>query len=196
MELPLNHVSGTGMPSNTGLGDALVGMKWCFRDQGEGWPKLGLLPQMTLPTGAADRGLGAGKATYGLPLLVEYERKSWLAFVNVGYVWQQAAGASDYGYYGATVCHEAGRRWQFGGELLGRAASDVGGRSLLAYNLGGEYELRRDVSVLFSAGHSLKGEDTSLLYAGLQFQLGTGSEANSERRMAPTQLEAPSAQEH
>ncbi|MEI6502419.1 MAG: transporter, partial [Armatimonadota bacterium] len=90
LELPLLHVSGPGQPSTTGVGGTWVGAKWRFAEQTANRPAIAVYPQLSLPTGDAGRGLGAGKSSYVLPLEAERTLGPWTAIANVGRVWQTA----------------------------------------------------------------------------------------------------------
>jgi hypothetical protein len=57
---------------------------------------------------------------------------------------------------------------KLGGELFENSAKEAGGRSALAFNLGGQWKIREGYNLLFSAGPSIWGESKTMLYVGLQ----------------------------
>ena len=166
-----------------GLGDTLVGVNWRFLDEDDKRPQVSVYPQVSIPTGCARRGLGAGQPSYALPLLVEKNWMKWTAFGNVGYVAQMPAGSRDYWYCGAAVTRQVSRRLELGGELFGNTPTDLGTSSFLGFNLGLAWELRDSEFLLFSAGESLRGAPTGLLYFGVQLELG--QEPGAKRRTRP-----------
>lgn len=72
--LPMTTVGVEGAPTETGLGDMELGVKYRFVHETNGWPQIGIFPMAEVPTGDAGRGLGNGKTWFRLPLWVQ---KSW-----------------------------------------------------------------------------------------------------------------------
>lgn len=72
--VPMSTVGGSAAPTVSGLGDTEIGIKYRFVHETNGWPQIGFLPMVELPTGDADRSLGNGRAWFRLPLWLQ---KSW-----------------------------------------------------------------------------------------------------------------------
>lgn len=68
---------------NKGVLDLAVDLKWRFYESGAF--SLGLKPGITLPTGADERGLGAGRATWGSLLILSYEPGALTFHSHLGY---------------------------------------------------------------------------------------------------------------
>lgn len=66
-----------------GKGDAAVDVKWRFWESGA--LSLGLKPGITLPTGRDERGLGAGRVTWGSLFILSYEPERWAFHSHAGY---------------------------------------------------------------------------------------------------------------
>lgn len=66
-----------------GLNDVALDVKWRFYDK-DG-VSYGIKPGITFPTGDKNKGLGAGKATYGAMLFSSIEHEPWLFNWHVGY---------------------------------------------------------------------------------------------------------------
>ena len=66
-----------------GRGDAAIDVKWRFRESGP--LSFGLKPGITLPTGDDDRGLGAGRVTWGALGILSYDTEAWAVHSHVGY---------------------------------------------------------------------------------------------------------------
>lgn len=67
-----------------GFGDMSIEIKWRFYEK-DGL-SFALKPGITLPTGNEDKGLGSGKASYGLTLITTEEIGAWVFNLNLGYM--------------------------------------------------------------------------------------------------------------
>lgn len=67
-----------------GIGDMSVEIKWRFFEKGG--LSFALKPGITLPTGDEGKGLGNGKASYGLMLITTKEIETWAFHLNIGYM--------------------------------------------------------------------------------------------------------------
>ncbi|MBZ0158039.1 MAG: transporter [Alphaproteobacteria bacterium] len=67
-----------------GISDTSLEVKWRFYEK-DGL-SFALKPGITLPTGDEDKGLGAGRVTYGVFLIGTKEMKPWAVHVNAGYL--------------------------------------------------------------------------------------------------------------
>jgi hypothetical protein len=83
--VPYQRISNDGEPRVRGMSDAALGMKWRFHEQ-DGL-SIGLKPQVLIPTGNEQRGLGSGKAAYGMNLLASYEIDHCTFLANAGYTY-------------------------------------------------------------------------------------------------------------
>jgi hypothetical protein len=66
-----------------GISDIGLELKWRFYEK-DGL-SLALKPGITLPTGDDEKGLGAGRATYGLYFITTKEIEPWAFHLNLGY---------------------------------------------------------------------------------------------------------------
>lgn len=69
-----------------GLSDIALELKWRFYEADNGW-SLALKPGISLPTGDDEKGLGAGKANYGITFITTKELKPWAFHFNLGYTY-------------------------------------------------------------------------------------------------------------
>jgi hypothetical protein len=88
--LGLNYLrhrdSETGAPTTvpaSGATDSTLELKWRFHDE-DGF-SLALKPGVTLPTGDENRGLGAGRTSWGIDFIATYEAGPWTLLGNVSY---------------------------------------------------------------------------------------------------------------
>src|SRR5579859_3517557 len=63
-----------GGPSEYGIGDFRVALKWRFVHETDDRPEFAIYPAVMFPTGKANKGLGNGQASYQFPLWLE---KHW-----------------------------------------------------------------------------------------------------------------------
>src|SRR5215813_12507963 len=168
LEVPFKIVHEDSSGTSVGLGDLLIGVKWRFFNNEESQLQFGIYPQLLVPTGDRASGLGQGQPAYLLPFLVQKSWSKWTVYGDVGYWWQTAAGTRDYVYAGAVLERELNERLEIGVELFGNSPKERGGRSELAFNIGGSWKLRRHLNLLFSGGRDIVGDTHAMGYLGLQ----------------------------
>jgi len=105
----------------SGISDSTIEVKWRFYDKDDF--SLALKPEIVLPTGNENKGLGTGKTSWGIALLAEYEAEPWTFLANVAYnhvrfkLPQDAAdGRSDLWRVSAGASYEITGRWKLVGE--------------------------------------------------------------------------------
>ncbi|HEV8619056.1 MAG TPA: transporter [Candidatus Udaeobacter sp.] len=168
LEFPTKVVREDGSGTAAGAGDLLLGVKWRFFNNEQAQFQLGAYPQLLLPTGNHARGLGEGRPAFVLPLLAQKNWDKWTLYGNVGFWWQTGAETRNYAYAGAVLEREINEQLTLGAELFGNSPKERGGRSDLAFNLGGTWKLSRHINVLFAGGRDIVGDTTAMGYIGLQ----------------------------
>jgi hypothetical protein len=179
VEFALLNVHVDGGQTERGLGDTSVGVKWRFLEEGRLLPQMAVYPQVTLPTGDDQRGLGEGNPSYRLPLVLQKGLGPWTVFGTVGAVLQSRPGSRDFWFHGLTVLREVSPSLELGVEEYGNSPTDRDERTSMGFNLGGIWKVADALSVLFSAGRTVRGEQATTVYLGMQVLVG-GSGANSE----------------
>ncbi|HEY1239368.1 MAG TPA: transporter [Bryobacteraceae bacterium] len=151
-----------GTPNAIGGGDTNLGIKWELHKESRGSriPALGASLYVELPTGDSSRQLGSGLIDYWLNLISQksLSEKTRLN-LNLGYLF---AGNTSTGVVGIenarghvytgglSILHDFSARWTLGGEIYGGYAdNDNLGRKQLQFLLGGQYQLRRGLSLDF-----------------------------------------------
>jgi Putative MetA-pathway of phenol degradation len=175
LDIPVEVVQKPNDSTVAGPGDLLLGVKWRFIEEKDLRPQLAVYPQVELPTGNQQRGLGDGKVAYILPLLAEKNWDKWTAYGNAAYV-VQTAGAPNYWYTGASINREINKRLSLGGELFGNSPIRSKEPSDLAFNLGGQWSLSEHLNLLFSAGRDILGDTKFMAYLGIQILIGDSKE--------------------
>lgn len=83
-----------------GVNDVSLGLKWRFYDSGD--LSLGIKPEYLLATGDAQQGLGNGKDSYSVTLMLQYQMGDFTGLVNLGGV---------HNNYSDPEAQEANRQW-------------------------------------------------------------------------------------
>jgi hypothetical protein len=154
-------------PSNNGIGDIETGIKYRFIQETNNMPQVGIFPLFELPTGNANRNLGNGKLWMKLPIWIQKSWESWTSYGGAGYVINPAKDMRDYPYAGWLLQKKLNEKLTLGGEVFSQEASSINNRSFTVLNAGGFYNFTNNFSLLFSAGHSIIGEQHMIAYVGL-----------------------------
>jgi hypothetical protein len=156
-----------------GLGDTEVGIKYRLTpesDSPEDW-MISIYPLYVIPTGSANRKLGAGAPSVYLPIWLQTTRDVWTTYGGGGY-WVNSGGSNKNTWAaGWAALYQFTEKLQFGGEVFAKTTDTTNGRSSSGINLGGTYGLVKDYNLLFSAGHGLTNvasTNQASAYFGLQ----------------------------
>jgi Putative MetA-pathway of phenol degradation len=168
LEIPVAIVQQDGDATAAGSGDLLLGVKWRFFNNERSQVHLGVYPQLLVPSGNELGGLGEGRTAFVLPLLAQKNWGAWTIYGNIGYWWQTAAETHDYFYAGAVLERDINQQLTLGAELFGNSPKERGGRSDVAFDIGGTWKLSRHLNLLFSGGRDIVGDTHAMAYIGLQ----------------------------
>ncbi len=185
--LPYVQSAPNGASSESGLGDVEVGVKYRFIQETETSPQIGIFPMAELDTGDSRKGLGNGKTWWRLPVWAQKSWGEWTTYGGVGYVINRAEGQKNYPFAGWLLQKDIGEKWTLGGEAFARDKDTVDGRGTAILNFGGYYKFTPDFNLLFSAGHSVSGENHTVAYLGLWWAWGGGEKEGNKSSMAPAQ---------
>ena len=161
---------GTG-PSNYGLSDMELGLKYGFIHQTPHRPQIGSFTMLELPTGNSDKGLGVGRVWYKLPLWAEKEIGPWSLVGGAGFVLIHQTGYRSYPYGGFLVKRELNERLELSIETFSHAREGFAAAQTQASSLidaGGYYHFKSPgLQLLFAYGHSIAGQTENYGYLGL-----------------------------
>lgn len=155
-----------------GVSDTEVGIKWRFLEEDQAGVQMAVYPQVVIPTGSSERGLGDGKPAYLLPVIVQKSFGEWTAFGNVGVVAETHDGSRDYWFWGAALQRAVSARLELGAEVFGESPQDLEDRASAGFNVGGVWEVTDGLGVLLSAGHAFGSGPDVMVYLGLQILAG------------------------
>ena len=158
-------------PRAYGVGDTELGVKYRFLQEHAAVPMAGIFPMLEVPTGNADRGLGNGRMWAKLPLWLQKswgrEDHRWTTYGGGGFAFNTAPGRRNYTFVGWLLQKELGGILTLGGEVFAQGRDADDGRAFVIANAGGSCRLAENLSLLFSAGHTIVGERHLVGYAGL-----------------------------
>lgn len=168
VELPVQIVAPAGFPTLSGLGNTLLGVKWCFHEGGG--MALSTYPQLEFnnPTSSVARGVAERGKRLFLP--VELTR-SWQDFgINVEAGYEMVQDAEDGWTYGLAAGYRF-RKLDLLGECTSSSTFDFAETGVLC-SLGGRYGINKSLTGLVAIGRRVAGSNTqqpSLRgYVGLQ----------------------------
>lgn len=183
--IPFNKTILTDGTNEFGLGDTELGIKYRFVHETESIPQIGIFPMAELATGDATRGLGNGKTWWKLPVWVQKSFGEWTTYGGGGYVINRAEGQKNYSFGGWQIQKDLNDKWSLGGEIYARNKTTENGESTVISNIGGYYKFSPDFNLLFSAGHSISGENHLVGYVGLWWLLGAEDTHVQAKRSNP-----------
>lgn len=114
--------NGKRQEKSSGLSDVVLEAKWRFFERGG--TSFALKPSLSLPTGDEDRGLGTGKPSYGMNLILTHEAGPWVVMANAAFVHlrfrredDERGNRSHLRRYSAGATYEVAERWRLAAEL-------------------------------------------------------------------------------
>jgi|SRR5271165_1292242 len=146
--------------TEAGIGDTQIGAKVRLIDEDkQGWtPMVSIYPIFTIPTGDAQRSLGAGVGRTLLPVWAEKTFGKWIVDGGVGYSIDSGAQGKNAWFVGGLLLYQLTDAFQVGGEIFVQTAQAVGEKNAPGFNLGGSYDLSQTYHLLFSAGQGLANQ--------------------------------------
>ncbi len=156
--VPLAYNDTQGGATQVGLGDTELGVKYRFITPGEkDWfPQVAVFPLVEVPTGDADRGLGAGKTRVYLPVWLQKDFGDWTTYGGGGYWINPGPGNQDYWFAGWLLQRKITDQLALGAEVFHQTAMQQAGRDTSGFNVGGVYDFNEHYHLLFSAGRGLQ----------------------------------------
>jgi hypothetical protein len=156
-----------------GIGDIEVGIKYRFIHETGTLPQIGIFPLVEIPSGNADKGLGAGHAQLYLPVWAQKSWGPWTTYGGYGWWRNPGAGNRNWNYLGWLVQRDLGKRLTLGVEATYNTATAMGSRASTGFDTGGQVNLSEKHHILFSVGRSVAGERRAYFYLGYQLTTGT-----------------------
>lgn len=157
----------TVFAKTTGPGDIDVELKFRLHKETKYLPILSFAPNVYLPTGNANRGLGNGRAWYYFPLIVQKKIESWTTYAEAAYIINHAPGLHNHFFAGWVLQKNLSNKITLGGEIFTETRSSFYSPAYTLLNLGGYYNFTKNTSLLASVGHSILGQEHWFAYFGI-----------------------------
>ena len=144
----------------TGIGDLDLSCKWRFLDDhADTWvPAISVTPDLTCPTGDANRDLGSGAWKFAIPLEFEKsfgeDRQSWV-FAEVGLRKWFDSNVSVQMFYGVAIGRNFTSEWSAGIELNGDHFVSTNPQQVLVVNGVVEYSPTSKCNIGLGVGYSI-----------------------------------------
>ena len=167
--LPWLRLAASGAPTQRGAGDLKLLAKWRAFDNGQGL-SLGLRPEITLPTGKEDKGLGNGRATASLTGMLQLEQGPWTWLANAGLVHNDNKAGDRKRLWTASTAllYAAADAWTLVADVGAARAAEPGAASGKFGLLGVIHHLGEDLDLDFGWRRSLgSGPRANTLGVGL-----------------------------
>ncbi len=154
-------------PAANGLGDVETGIKYRFIQETDYIPQVAIFPLVEIPTGDVNQNLGNGKTWFNLPIWLQKSMGSWTTYGGGGYAINSATNMRNYPFAGWLLQKDMSKKVTLGMEVFTQGAESIDSHSFTVVNVGGYYNFTKHFSLLFSAGHSIIGEQHLLSCLGL-----------------------------
>lgn len=170
VEFPWLVIHRNGQPAAHGLGNTNIGVRWRFRDETKKQRvALSIYPQFEFnnPTSSVRRGIVDRGPEFLLPLQWQTQVGKYGINGDVGYRFKRG---TDEIIYGVAVGRKFRELVELLGEIHGTGERTEFSKSEIVFNLGTRIRLNNNVSLITSAGKSLRKNYAPRFigYAGLQ----------------------------
>lgn len=144
LEVPYNWISTKNGETlrQDGIADLLVALKWRFFEHGG--LSFAVKPAVTIPTGNEEKGLGDGRAAYGVGLIATYARDPWAFHLNLGITHHdyrldadREANRNDIWNASLAAEYKLAEAWKLVANIGAERNADVSANTPAAFILGG-----------------------------------------------------------
>ena len=180
---PVYAPGGKG-PSDFGVTDMELGVKYGFVKQTKHRPQIGSFTMVEIPSGSYAKGLGVGRVWYKLPIWVQKDWGPWSFDGGIGYAIVKQYQYRNYIYGGYLVKRKISKKLELAAEVFSHAREGFAApqtQSSTLIDLGGYYHFKYPgLQLLFAYGHSIAGQTENYAYLGLYWTWG-----KDEKRRPP-----------
>jgi hypothetical protein len=192
LELPLVNFVDTDIgPPHAGVGDILMGYKYRFIEEDEWGFSASVYPQLIVPTGNVQLGLGEGltEMPETMQISKHFFDKKLFVYAQAGY-WICLNGSRYNAFdYGLAAEWEVNKKLALMGEVGGMDFPDHGFPDNPFFNVGFGYKFSDHVALIGSAGRCFRDSDIFVpeftSYLGFQFTGGFNKDKKGEESGNP-----------
>lgn len=153
-----------------GPGDAELGVKLRFVQEGKTMPMIGIFPLLEVPTGSEYRGLGNGKPQIFLPVWLQKSFGKWQTYGGTGYWLNPGTDKKNWWYFGWMLQRQFTKKLNAGIEIY-HTPADNNSVNETRFNIGAVYDFTDHHHLLFSAGRGFNGPVKAQMYIGYQLTI-------------------------
>ena len=163
-------------PMQYGYGDTPISFKYRFiQEDSKGWrPQAAVFPQVNLPTGDEDRGLGVGHVQVFLPMWFQKSFGDWTIDGGGGYWINQGGADKNFWFSGVLLQRKVTDKLTVGGEIFHQTADSIDSHDSTGFNVGAVYDINEHNHFLFSAGRGLQNASDTNVFSWYVGYLITG----------------------
>jgi hypothetical protein len=172
--LPLSFVHPSGGTTAYGVGDVELGAKYRFIEETESLPQIGTFPQLEIPTGEENQGLGNGSAQLFLPLWVQKSWGPWTTYGGGGYWHNPGHSELNNWFFGWELQRDFSSAFTLGVEVFHSTARGATEGARTGYKLGMIVNFSEEHHLLASVGRDLGDGDVVSIYLAYQWTFGPG----------------------
>jgi hypothetical protein len=167
---PLGYVHGKDL-TQYGYSDTELGVKYRFHEETDALPQVGIFPLVELPTGNANKQLGAGTAQMYLPVWIQ---KSWgklTSYGGCGYWHAFGASPSNWLFAGTEAQYDFSEHLTLGAEIYYQSSGAPDPGAVAGFNVGGYLNITEHDHILFSLGRTATSTIVVSGYIGFQLTI-------------------------
>ncbi len=112
-------------------------------------------PNITMPSGIEERGLGAGHFQVSLPIWLDRAFNTWTVFGGASYNVNPGQDQLNWWFTGVGVKYNINARWTAGAEVYYAAVAERGQKSSTAFNVGVICNITENHHLNMSVGRNL-----------------------------------------
>jgi hypothetical protein len=161
--------------SEYGPGDVELGLKYRFVNETSSAPQIGIFPLIEIPSGNADKGLGAGTTQFFFPVWLQKSWGRWTSYGGGGCLFDLTSCPINSWFIGWEGQRDLSQVITIGAEVFSTIVPFESQENELAFNIGAVLNFNDRHHFLFSAGRDMIGHNDLSLYAAYQLTIGQAS---------------------
>ena len=164
-ELPMNYNLIQNREFQYGYAYTELGFKYRFFQSKDKSFQAGTFPIFEIPT-VKNKNFGNNKTQVYLPLWLQ---KSWgriTTYGGGGYWINPGTGNKNWLFAGWELQYDLSKHFTFGGEIMFKTPNVSNSHSFAGINLGGFVNFSEKFHFIYSVGHSITSDHTTMAYAG------------------------------
>lgn len=163
----------SGLGRQSGIGDGEAGLKYRFFNLPDSGLMAAVYPTVYFPTGAANRGLGNGRAQLLLPVWLQKSSGFWTWDAGAGYLVNPSPDAHSNWFADLLAVRSFSDSVRVGAEFFHRSAATEDAPPTTGLSVGAIVKLSANRNLLVSVGKGLRGvgANQGSLYVAYQLEL-------------------------